>query len=458
MQKLVTIILAAGEGKRMKSSAAKVAHEVCGQPMLSYVSDAAVEAGSDSLVLVLGHMADQVKKIAPEGALCVYQRQQLGTGHAVMQAQELLRKTEGTALILCGDTPAITGRTLKAAYQYHQSQGNQVTLLTADIDDPFGYGRVIRDDQGFVNAIVEEKDADPGQKKIKEINSGIYFFNIDSLLSSLSELSNTNNQGEYYLTDTVEKIIACGQKAGAYKIEDPTEILGVNDRAQLAEVERIILKRIIHTHMENGVTFHLPETCMIHKGVRIGRDTVIHPGTQLMGDTVVGEACEIGPYSKIEDGRVGNGVQFMNSVMIQSQIGDNTRVGPFAYIRPGSRIGQNIKIGDFVEIKNSVIDDNTKVPHLSYVGDADVGKGVNFGCGSVVVNYDGKKKHRTTVGDHVFIGCNANLVSPVKLNDFSYIAAGSTITDEVPEYALAVARSRQTIIEDWVRWKGLDKK
>lgn len=458
MQELVTIVLAAGAGTRMNSSVAKVAHRICGKSLLSYVIDAATQTGSDTLVLVLGHQADQVRELAPDGALCVIQEQQLGTGHAVMQAQDIIKNKKGTVLILCGDTPAVTGETLKAAYDYHQRQGNQATILTAHMDNPFGYGRIIRSSKDQVEAIVEQKDASDEQKIIKEINSGMYFFSIDSLLMALSQLDNTNNQGEYYLTDTIEIIIANGQKVGAYTVKDSAEIMGVNDRTQLDEAEHIILKRIIKRHMQNGVTFHLPETCMIHTGVKIGKDTVIHPGTQLEGDTIIGEDCEIGPNSRIEDGLVGNSVHFMNSVMIQSQVGTNTNVGPFAYIRPGSKIGQNIKIGDFVEIKNSNIGDGSKVPHLSYIGDADIGKGVNMGCGAVIVNYDGKKKHRTIVGDHAFVGCNANLVSPVVVKDYAYIAAGSTITEEVPEYALAIARSRQTVIENWVKKKGLDKK
>jgi bifunctional UDP-N-acetylglucosamine pyrophosphorylase/glucosamine-1-phosphate N-acetyltransferase len=458
MQELVTIVLAAGAGTRMKSMVAKVAHKICGQPILSYVIDAAAQTGSNTLVLVLGHQADEVRNLAPSDAICVIQEQQLGTGHAVMQARSILSQKSGTALILCGDTPLITGDTLKAAYEYHQKQNNQVTILTAAVDNPHGYGRIIRNANGQVEAIVEHKDADENQRAIKEINSGMYFFNIESLLWALSQLDNSNNQGEYYLTDTIEKIISRGEKAGAFIVEDSTEIMGVNDRSQLNDAEQVILKRIIKEHMLNGVTFRLPETTMIHKGVRIGKDTIIHPGTQLTGQTVIGEHCEIGPHSSIEDGVVGDYVQFAHSVMVQSRIDDHTKVGPFAYIRPGSSIGQNVKIGDFVEIKNSTIGDNTKVPHLSYVGDADIGKGVNIGCGAVVVNYDGRKKHRTVVGDHAFVGCNVNLVSPVEVKGNAYIAAGSTITEEVPEFALGIARSRQVVIADWVKKKGLDKK
>ena len=394
----------------------------------------------------------------PENTTYVIQEQQLGTGHAVMQAQDLLKDKKGNVLILCGDTPVITGETLKAAYEYHNKENNQVTILTARVENPYGYGRIIRNNENQVVSIVEQKDAKQDQQLVDEINSGMYFFNVESLLTALSQLDNSNKQGEYYLTDTIEKIICSGKKAGAFVVEDSSEIMGVNDRTQLNEAERIILKRMIKKHMQNGVTFHLPETIMIDKDVIIGKDTIINPGTILKGKTVVGENCEIGPYSNIEDAEIGDNVKFINSVINQSEIGDNTNVGPFAYIRPGSKIGQNIKIGDFVEIKNSKIDDNTKVPHLSYIGDADIGKGVNIGCGAVVVNYDGKIKHRTVVGDNSFVGCNVNLVSPVVIRNNAYIAAGSTITEEVPEYALGIARSRQMIIQEWVKKKGLDKK
>ncbi len=417
MHQLITVILAAGAGTRMKSSIAKVAHQVCGQPLLTYVIEAVTQAGTDSLVLVLGHQAHQVKEIIPESTHFVIQQQQLGTGHAVLQTKDFLQDKKGTALVISGDMPIITGNTLKSAYEYHLKQGNQVTILTSDI----------------------------------------CFINIESLQTVIFQ-SDPTGQNEYSLSDIIKKMIENNQKTGTYKIHDPEEMMSVDDRIQLAKAECILLKRIIEKHMQNGVTFHLPDTCMIHAGVKIGRDTVIYPGTQLEGHTVIGEECEVGPHSRIKDGILGKGVHFAHSTMFQSQVGDHTEVGPFAYIRPGSKIGQHIKIGDFVEIKNADIGDNTKISHLAYIGDAKLGNSVNVGCGVIVVNYDGKKKNRTVVGDHAFIGCNVNLVSPVVVNDYAYIAAGSTITDEVPEYALAIARSRQTVIEDWVKKKGLDKK
>jgi bifunctional UDP-N-acetylglucosamine pyrophosphorylase/glucosamine-1-phosphate N-acetyltransferase len=461
MQELISIILATGEGTRMNSSVAKAAHKICGKPILSYVTEAAKQAGSESMILVLGQRADQIKELAPEGAALIIQDEKSGVGYTALQTQELLKGKTGTILLLYGDTPAITGETLKNAYEYHCRQENQVTILTAQIDDKGGYGKTVSDSQNRVSAIIDEKDAFDEQKPIKKINSGIYFFNIDTFLESLNRLNrsiNQDNQEEYFPGEIIKEIIIKSKKVGSYKVRDSSEVMSVDSMEQLDAAEHAILKRIINRHMKNGVIFHLPETCMIDTDVLIGKNTVIQPGTSLEGHTVIGENCVIGPNSRIEDGIIGDGVYFMNSVMTQSQVGNNTKVGPFAYIRPGSKIGQNIKIGDFVEIKNSSIDDGTKVPHLSYVGDADIGKGVNIGCGAVVVNYDGKKKHRTVVGDHAFVGCNVNLVSPVVVKDYSYIAAGSTITEEVPEYALAIARSRQTIIENWVKKKGLDKK
>ena len=457
MQELVTIILATGAGTRMKSAAAKVTHKICGQPMLSFVMDAAEQTGSREIILVLGHQADQVKEYA-RSATCIIQQNQLGTGHAVMQTRDLIAGRTGTALILCGDTPVITSQSLKSAYEVHLLNKNQVTIITASLEDPAGYGRIVRDREGQVISIVEHKDADEGQRAIHEINSGMYFFEIPALIKALDSLTNTNRQGEYYLTDTIACIISENGKAGTYTGSDSAEIMGVNDRRQLAEAEKIINSGIIRRHMLGGVTFVLPETSLIGPKVQIGMDTVIYPGTILEEDTTIGESCFIGPYSRISNTIIGNNTHVVNSVLVDSEVGMKTKIGPFAYLRPGSKIGNNVKIGDFVEIKKSEIKENSKVSHLTYIGDAEIGRNVNIGCGVVVVNYDGVKKSRTTVGDNAFIGCNVNLVSPVEIKDHAYIAAGSTITDEVPEYALAIARSRQTIIADWVKRKGLDKK
>lgn len=419
----MAFIITSDKETGMHSLSPKYTHKICGQAMLSYLIDASLEAGSEKIVVLVKN-SDTIREIIPEETVLILDDEQSDDNIIICKIKAALEKNKkGTVLILPGDHPIVSGSTLKSVYEYHLKEKNQVTVLT--------------DREGNL--------------------SDICFIDTELLLNEISNLEGENCIDNLCIKHIIKKLYSKGQKVDGYSVHDSRELLKVNDRSQLSEAERIILNRIIKKHMDNGVTFHLPETCMIHNKVEIGKDTIIHPGTQLEGNTVIGENCHIGPHSRIEDGIVKDGVYFMNSVMLQSQIGSNTKVGPFAFIRPGSNIGENVKIGDFVEIKNSNIDNNSKVPHLSYIGDADVGKHVNVGCGAVVVNYDGKKKTRTTVGDNAFVGCNVNLVSPVVINDYAYIAAGSTITDEVPEYSLAIARNRQTIIADWVKRKGLDK-
>ncbi len=425
MQELVAFIITSDKETGMNSCLPKYIHNICGQAMLSYSIDASLEAGSDKLVVLLGQNSDFIRETIPKDTILIHLDEESEDNNLLDKLQNVSNKNKkGTVLILPGEYPTVSGSTLKSAYEYHLEKSNHVTVLT--------------NTEGSL--------------------SDICFIDTELLLTEVLDLKEENHFENLSIKNIIKKFYAKGQKVGGYRVSKPEELLKVNDRSQLSEAERIILDRIIKKHMDNGVTFHLPETCMIHNKVEIGKDTIINPGTQLEGNTVIGSNCYIGPYSRIENSVVKDGVHFMYSVMLESQIGNNTKVGPFAFIRPGSNIGENIKIGDFVEIKNSNIGNNSKVPHLSYIGDADVGQHVNIGCGAVVVNYDGKKKTRTTVGDNAFVGCNVNLVSPVKINDYAYIAAGSTITDEVPEYSLAIARNRQTIIADWVKRKGLDKK
>jgi len=458
MGHLMAVILAAGEGKRMKSKKSKVLHMACGMTLIDWVYRSVKNAGVNETVVVVGHKAEDVKESMGDNVLYAYQDKQLGTGHAVMQTNEHFKGKEGQVLVLCGDTPLITSETISNTFEIHNKNNNSATVITAELQNPAGYGRIVRDKNNNVLKIVEDRDASSSEKNIKEINSGMYCFNIKDLEWALGELSNDNSQGEYYLTDTIEILIKKGLKVGAVKVDDRDEILGINNRVQLSMADGILRKRILTKHMENGVTIVDANNTYIDAGVKIGMDTVIYPGSMIQGQTEIGEDCIIGPSSRIVASKISKGVEVKNSVVLESSIDDNTCVGPFAYIRPGSTIGKNVKIGDFVEVKKSIIGDKTKLSHLTYVGDAEVGENVNLGCGVVVVNYDGKKKNKTKIGDNSFVGCNVNLISPVEVKSNAYIAAGSTITDEVPENSLAIARARQVVKEEWVIKKNMSRK
>lgn len=451
MSNFTAIILAAGMGTRMKSKMPKVIHSICGKPLCSWVIDAASGAGADRVAAVIGHGADMVKEKLSGKCEFALQEEQKGTGHAVMQAEQYI--TDGMCIILNGDTPLITADTIRRAAEYHIQSKNSATVITAVLDNPFGYGRIVRDKDGSVMRIAEQKDATEQERSINEVNSGMYVFSGNDLKEALRELKPNNAQGEYYLTDTLEILLKKGRKIGAYTVSDSDEIRGINDRVQLAEAEKLMQRRINEYHMRNGVTMRLPETITIEAGVEIGQDTVIEQNVILRSGTKIGSDCIIGEGCILDRAIIGNGADVLSSVIVQSSVGANTHVGPFAYIRPNCSVGQNVKVGDFVELKNSTIDDGTKIAHLTYVGDSDVGKRVNFGCGTVTVNYDGKNKFRTTIGDDAFIGCNTNLVAPVSLGNGAFTAAGSTITDDVPEDALAIARARQVNKPGWERPK-----
>ena len=449
MENLKAIVLAAGEGSRMKSKTPKVLHKILNKTMLDYVIDTAQGCGAESVCVVVGHKAEEVKAgIAHGDVAFALQKEQKGTGHAAMMAADFIEDGKGM-LILYGDTPLITSESLARLAETHRAEGNGVTVVSAILDDPAGYGRIVRDSAGDFLKIVEHKDASAGERGIKEINTGIYIFRGKALRESLQKLDNRNAQGEYYLTDCLEGILRDGGRVGVVTAEDAGEFFGVNSRAQLAEAAGIMRERVNRRHMESGVTIIDPANTYIDPGVEIGMDTVILPGCVLEGDTAIGEDCEVGPHTCLTDMKIGNGVKIRQSTAVESEIGDGAVVGPFAYIRPGCHIGNRVKVGDFVEVKNSAIGDGTKIPHLSYVGDTDAGERINFGCGSIMVNYDGQIKHRTTIGDDVFVGCNVNLVAPVTVEKGAYIAAGSTITKDVPEDVLAVARARQQVIKGW---------
>lgn len=451
MNDLKAIILAAGEGTRMKSKISKVLHNVLNKPMIQYSIDVAKNSGAEAITVVVGYKAEEVKyALENQQVKFALQSEQRGTGHAVMQAMDFI-EDDKDILVLYGDTPLIAGDTLKKFVQLHKNAKNAVSVISAVVDDPTGYGHIIRDSQGRFIKIVEHKDSDENERVIKEINTGVYCFKGIELKNALNQLKNNNIQNEYYLTDTIEIIIKNGGSVDAFKAENAEEFFGINTRIQLSNAEKIMRKKVNEYHMLNGVTIIGPENTYIDTDVTIGMDTIIYPGTILEGNTVIGEDCIVGPCSKISNTNISDRVKIQFTTALNSKIGSDTVVGPYAYIRPNSNIGSHVKIGDFVEVKNSIIDDGTKVSHLTYIGDSDVGKNINFGCGTVTVNYDGKKKFRTVIEDNVFIGCNTNLVAPVKVGKGSYIAAGSTITKDIPENNLAVARQRQKNIEGWVK-------
>lgn len=448
-----SIILAAGEGTRMKSSKPKGLHKVCGKVMLNYVIEAAEEAGIGENILVVGHKKeDVIEETQRDGVKHVTQPMgeghPYGTGFAVMQAKDYIQEND-YIVILYGDTPLITSKTLEKLISFHKKENSSATVLTAEFDDPTGYGRIIRDENNSIISIVEDKDTSVQQKDIREINSGIYCFNGEQLKDVLDKLDNSNAQNEYYITDAIEIINKENLKVGGYKIENNSEIFGVNSRIQLAEAEKVMRKRINDKLMLSGTTIINPEDTYIGDDVEIGEDTVIFPGVMIEGNTIIGSECVIGQNSRISNSRIGNNVEIQSSTIIDSSIDDNTTVGPYAYLRPNSNLGKNVKIGDFVEVKNSKVGDYSKASHLAYIGDALVGKNVNIGCGVVFVNYDGKNKHTTIVEDNVFIGSNSSLVAPVIVKEGGFVAAGSTITDEVPNGALSIARARQVNKDGW---------
>jgi bifunctional UDP-N-acetylglucosamine pyrophosphorylase / glucosamine-1-phosphate N-acetyltransferase len=441
--KRMAVVLAAGQGKRMKSKLYKVLHPVCGKPMVGHVLDTVKATGSQRTVVIVGHGAEQVKAHIGQDAEYVLQETQLGTGHAVKQAKDLIGSEEGTTIVICGDTPLVMAETLEGLMALHEGQHAAATVLTAVMDQPAGYGRVIRGEDGGVLKIVEQKDCTAEEAAVGEINTGTYCFDNAKLFAALEKVTNSNNQQEYYLTDVIGILRAQGDIVLGYQAHDAAESIGVNDRLALSEAEGYMRQRINRQHMLNGVTIIDPASTYIGADVIIGSDTVLYPGTQLKGKTVIGEDCVIGPSSEIEDCVIMDGAEVKHSVLNQAQVGARTTVGPFAYLRPGAVLGEEVKIGDFVEIKNAVIGDGSKVSHLSYVGDASVGKNVNVGCGAITANYDGFNKSKTIIEDDAFIGSNVNLIAPVTVGKGAFVVAGSTITRSVSENDLAIARVRQ---------------
>lgn len=443
------VILAGGQGKRMKTSKPKALLEVLGEPMLEWVISACEGADLSRICIVKGYEAGQIDNYLGGRYETVMQSERLGTGHAVMQAKAFLEQNRGgNTLILNGDAPFIDKETVLGALQLHTESKSSVTVVTSIIDDPTGYGRVVRTENG-VAGIVEHKDCTDEQRKIREINSGCYWFSTEVLLSVLDEIKPNNAQGEYYLTDCVSLIIGKGLTAQAYVSENPHVSLGANNRKELLVLNTIARNSIIDSHLENGVEMTCTDGVIIGRRVRIGGGTHIKSGSQLFGDTQIGEGSVIGPNTILTDTKVGSGVSLNNVYAVEAVVEDGASIGPWVQLRPGSHIKKHVKIGDFVEIKNAVIGDRTAISHLTYVGDSDVGANVNIGCGCATCNYDGESKFRTEIGDNAFIGCNTNLVAPVKIGKSAYTAAGSTITGDVPDGALAIERGRQTVKEGY---------
>lgn len=448
------IILAGGKGTRMKSTLPKVMCEVIFEPMISYVVRAVKLAGAEDVCVITGYAHEIVENYLPNDIETALQEPQLGTGHAVMQARDFISKhKDDDILILNGDGPLMDADTINKAYEYHKNNDNSITLISAIADDLEGIGHIKRDENGTLLRIVEHKDANEEEKLIRESNAGVYWFKGADLLYALDNITNNNVQNEYYLTDSLEILIKANKNVGAYVCENNEAVLGANDRKQLNNLNTIMRRNINDNLMLNGVDIPCTDGVMIGIDVKIGNETKILPNTIIIGNTVIGDNCVIGPNTYIDNSTIGNDVILDNCKITDSTIEDGVDCGPFVKVRANSVLKKGIHIGNFVEVKNSIIGEGTKAAHLTYIGDSDVGSKVNFGCGTVTSNFDGKVKSRCKIGDGAFIGCNTNLIAPVEVGDKAYIAAGSTITDDIPGNALSVARARQVNKEGWVEKK-----
>lgn len=447
---IAVIILAAGLGTRMKSDTAKVFHPLLGKPMIVHVLKAA-GVGAKKTILVLGHQADRVKEAARDFPVqVVLQERQLGTGHAVLQAEKALEGFAGDVVILSGDVPLIRDATVHGLIERHRQSKCVLTMMTAVIADPTGYGRVIKNADGSLRRVVEHKDASPEERGVREINTGIYCIAAGFLFSNLKTLKNDNAQGEYYLPDLIAVAVEKGLGAGVAAVGDVDEVMGINNRVELAHAEKLLRARTNEYWMREGVTFMAPDNTYVDDDVTIGRDVLLYPGCMLQGRTVIGDGCTIGPWARIVDSRLGDNVKVLDgSVIEESTVDDGCFVGPLAHLRPAAVLGKGVHVGNFVEIKKSEIGDGSKANHLSYIGDSIVGKRVNVGAGAITCNYDGVKKHQTIIEDDVFVGSDTQLVAPVRVGRGAVVAAGTTVTRDVPAESLAVSRVRQENREGW---------
>lgn len=447
MNKNCAVILAAGEGTRMKSSKPKVLAQVMFVPMIDWVISAVRASGVEDICAVTGHLSETVCEYLGGACETVLQAQRLGTGHAVAQAKDFIAShVGGNVLVLNGDAPLIDAKTITDALTFHISKGNSATVISATVNDPAGYGRMVRGSDGLLERIVEQRDATEDEKKISEVNSGAYWFRCDDLLSALDDIAAMGrDKKEIYLTDAIEILINNDKRADAFTAENADVILGANDRYQLMKLNELARGRILKENMLNGVDIPCTDGVIISPQAVIGEDTQILPGTIITGATVIGKGCVIGPDTKLDSCTVGDDSIINASQCEGCAIGSNVTVGPFAHLRPGCVISDGVHAGNFVEVKNSTVGEKTKISHLTYIGDSDVGEGVNVGCGCATANYDGTRKFRTTVGNKAFIGCHTCLVAPVTVGDHAYTAAGSVVTEDVPDGTMAIARSRQSI-------------
>jgi len=453
MKDTAVIIMAAGEGKRMKSDLPKVLHNLAGKPILNYVVDTVNQLSVKRKILVVGFGGKELKALIGNEIEYAEQAEQLGTAHAVLQTKKLLGDFTGKVLVLSGDVPFLTVNTLTELLKFHQRNNFNCTLITAALKNPYGYGRIIRNQKKEITGIIEEVDLTEDEKRINEVNSGIYCFNKEDLFLALEKIDPNNKQGEYYLTDTIKILFENRANIGTIMIKDCSEILGINSRIDLANASQKIYQRVREHLMLQGVTIIDPNSTFIDEGVKIGQDTIIYPFTIIEKGSKIGKNCHIGPYSHLINSQIGKEVKVWASVIKESNIEERATIGPFAQLRPGTIIKKEVKIGNFVEVKNTVIGEASKASHLTYLGDAIIGKKVNIGAGTITCNYDGKKKNKTVIEDEVFIGSNNSLVAPVKIGKAAYTGAGSTITEDVPPDSLAVARSKQKNIEGWSKRK-----
>jgi bifunctional UDP-N-acetylglucosamine pyrophosphorylase/glucosamine-1-phosphate N-acetyltransferase len=452
LESIATIILAAGKGTRMKSELVKVLHPILGLPMLSYPIELSLKGiKAEKTIVVVGHQADRIQGMFKNFKIDIaLQEKQLGTGHAVLQAIPFLQSFSGTVLILCGDVPLVELETLRSFIDTYKENGSTLSVLTAVVEEPFGYGRILRNSEGWLEKIVEEKDASEKERMVREINTGIFCVKAPFLMEGLREIGKENAQGEYYLTDLVEVAKKRGLRCSAHIVADPVEVMGINTRVDLAMANEVLRQKKLKDLMLSGVTVVDPKTTYVDRTVEVGKDSILYPNCHLQGKTKIGERCIIEPNSKISDSHIGNDVTIRaNSVITESKIEEGASIGPFAHLRPLSEVKTKARIGNFVEVKKSVIGKGSKANHLSYIGDSLLGEDVNIGAGTITCNYDGFEKHQTIIGNRVFVGSNVELVAPVKVGNDSSIGAGTTVTKDVPEGALAISRVKQKNIKRW---------